>query len=155
MSNAFFLNPGELYEKAAEAAERALTVDAGRGYGLEDIAEEDTLVAAFSDAFTGPLLVEGTLTGCLAALTHTPNVVVPPLSPNAVGPSGTAVNRDDIRHAHAILSATLGKQLDDNQRSKLIRAELASGYLGDLGRMSSVVIALVTLADEIITHARQ
>ncbi|HXG71254.1 hypothetical protein [Plantibacter sp. RU18] len=153
MSNSIFVNPGALYEKAAEAAERALVVDAGQGYGLEDIADEDTLVAAFSSSLVAPLLVEGTLTGCLAAFTHTPNAVIPPLGPNAVGPN--AVNHDDMSHAHALLSASVGKQLDDSQRSGLIRAQLPSGYFGDPTRMTSVVLALVTLADEIVTHARQ
>jgi|GEM_PF-4911730 len=153
MSDKIYLDAGDLYEKAAEAAERALSASASGEYGLEDIADEETLTAAFGNALVGSLLIEGTLTGCLAALAHTPNAAAPPLSGNASGPQGTAVNDDDLRHAHAILATSLSNQLDEAQRSDLIRAELAHGYLGDSARSSSIVLALFTLSDEIIHHA--
>lgn len=95
MSDKIYLDPGDLYEKATEAAERALSVSAGGGYGLEDIADEETLTAAFGNALMGSLLIEGTLTGCFAALAHVPNAADPPLSGNASGPQGTAVNAGD------------------------------------------------------------
>lgn len=151
MSDKIYLDPGDLYEKAADAAECALSVSACGGYGLEDIAEEETLTAAFGNALLGSLLIEGTLTGCLAALSHVQNAAAPPLSGNASGPQGTAVNAGDLQHAHAILATALSNQLDESQRSALIRAELEHGYLGDPARSSSIV--LVTLSDEIIHHA--
>jgi hypothetical protein len=154
MSDKLSINTGDLYENAAEAAERALAVDTGEGYGLEDIADEETLVVAFTSVITAPLIIEGTLKGCLAALTHVNVSALPPLDPNAAGPAGTSVDHDDMQHAHAILSLSIGMQLDDDQRSQLILSELPSGYLGNPTRMSSIVLAIVSLCDEIIVRMR-
>ena len=153
MSEKIYLDAGALYEKAAEVAERALGVDPEAGYALTDIDDEATLLAALSTPFVGQLLVEGTLTGCIAALAHTPTVAGTAPNVTVAAPQGTAVTTDDMRHAQAILATSISGQLDDSGRSAAIRAELDESYTSNPVRLSSIMLALVVLTEEIMVTA--
>jgi len=151
----FLTDPGAVYEKAAEISERALVVDPDTGYSLTDIHEdESTLAGLFLELLTAQMLVEGTLTGCVAAFGQFRSA--PALVSNIVGipsaPEGVHIDDDQFRTAVDWFQKSLANGLDDAARSALVAPVIYQE--GDLTRRTGYVLALMVVADAVCKQAR-
>ncbi|MBF4592051.1 hypothetical protein [Curtobacterium sp. VKM Ac-1395] len=147
-------------ERAAIAAERALTISPELGYGLHDvIANDDALASALASPIAVRLLLQGTIDGVRSALVGEPRqkAVIEAVATVAVPPApGGTLTDADMRRAHTWITGAMGRPVAavgrhvDSTRGLLDYDTVADDPL----RASAMMIALVSVADAILAAAR-
>lgn len=150
-----FLEPGAIYERAAEVAERALVVDPDSGFAFGDIIpSEDDLASAFHNPLAAQMIVEGILTGCVVAISQLAlgPAVLAEISGRPPAPEEVIVEPEQFDVALSWLKTSIAGTLDDTARSELVTPVVWGEQ--DLTRRSAFGLALILLADIVCREAR-
>ena len=155
MTGEFVMDAGALYEKAAEVAERAITVDPDTGYALGDVVpDEDDLATVFHNTITAQIFVEGTLTGCVTAIGQTRGAasLLAAIDGRPPAPAGVIIEPAQFDTVISWLKVSVAKNLDADQRSKLVVPVVYGD--NDMTRRSAHALALVVVTDAVCQEAR-
>lgn len=141
-------NPSDLYHRAHEEAQAAVTRSPEASYALAHIINDDARWKdIFATAFLSVIPLQATLDGCAQTLKTCNTAVTKIAAIQVPAPADTAVNDTDMATARHWLATTLQRDLDHDQRQLMIVDHLlANGWETDPTRLASLMLAIVATA---------
>lgn len=142
-----YLDAGEIYDRAKQAAHVSVAGSPGTDYGLEDVMPEDAWMAITSSSFLSLIPLHATLNGCIEALTARTVSAAEVERVDGPPPQGMAVTAEDMKTARSWLADTLAANVDEDGRQVMIdREAIDREWSGNPERITSLVLALVLIA---------
>lgn len=142
-----YLDAGEIYDRAKQAAHVSVAGSPETDYGLEDVMPEEEWLAFTSSPFTSLIPLHATLNGCIEALNARTVSAAEVERVDGPPPHGTAVTAEDMNTARSWLANTLAANVDEDGRQAMIdREAIDRKWTGVPGRITSLVLALVLIA---------
>lgn len=138
---------GGVYESSKRAAHEAVAGSPGSSFGLEDVMPEEAWLSVASSASASLIPLHGTLNGCIEALCGRKVSAAAIERVEGAPPAGMSVTAEDLRVARSWLADTLIAKVDEDGRQEMVdREAIDRGWVGNVERITSLVLALVLVA---------
>lgn len=143
---------GGVYERCKENAKSAVAASPNSDFALDDVMPEEQWLAFLSSGM-GAIGVLGMLNGSFEALIDRETTAQHVRNAPSTPPSGTEVTKEDMQVARSWLADVLESGIDEAGRQALVDREVNDrGWVMDVTRLSSLMIALVVVAGAAVDH---